>query len=105
MSQILSLPTTHSIIFAEKYPMNRGAWQLLVGYSPWSHKELDMTEWLNTHAHIHTHTYMHTYFVLNLLRGFFFTYERILDIYEQQKGDVKKKISICNSIKENKIVK
>ena len=25
--------------------MDRGAWQ---GYSPWSCKELDMTEWLNT---------------------------------------------------------
>ena len=27
-------------------------------YSPWDHKELDMTEWLtiNTHTHTHTHT-------------------------------------------------
>ena len=26
------------------------------GYSPWGHKELDMTEQL-THTHIHTHTH------------------------------------------------
>ena len=26
----------------------------LVGYSPWGHKESDMTEWL-THTHTHTH--------------------------------------------------
>ena len=25
----------------------------LVGYSPWSHKELDLTEGLNTHTHTH----------------------------------------------------
>ena len=28
----------------------------LVGYSPWGHKELDMTEQL-THTHTHTHTH------------------------------------------------
>ena len=28
----------------------------LVGYSPWSHKELDTTERL-THTHTHTHTH------------------------------------------------
>ena len=28
----------------------------LAGYSPWSRKELDMTERLNTHTHTHTHT-------------------------------------------------
>ena len=29
----------------------------LVGYSPWGHKELDMTESLrHTHTHTHTHT-------------------------------------------------
>ena len=27
-------------------PMDRGAW----GYSPWCHKELDMTEWLTKHT-------------------------------------------------------
>ena len=31
----------------------------LVGYSPWSHKELDMTEQL-THTHTHTHN-IHTH--------------------------------------------
>ena len=28
----------------------------LVGYSPWGHKESDMTEQLNTHTHTHTRT-------------------------------------------------
>ena len=30
----------------------------LVGYSPWGHKESDMTEWLSTHTHTHTHTHI-----------------------------------------------
>ena len=72
MSQTLSLPTTHLIIFAEKHPMNRGPWQLLVGYSPWGHKELDMTEWLNTHAHIHTHIHAHLFCAQFAERVFFF---------------------------------
>ena len=38
--------TTHSSILAWRIPMDRGPWQ---GYSPWSHKELDMTERLSTH--------------------------------------------------------
>ena len=29
----------------------------LGGYSPWGHKESDMTEWLITHTHTHTHTH------------------------------------------------
>ena len=29
----------------------------LGGYSPWGHKESDMTERALTHTHIHTHTY------------------------------------------------
>ena len=43
----------------------------LVGYSPWDHKESDMTEQLNTHTHTHTesdmteqlntHTHTHTH--------------------------------------------
>ena len=37
----------------------------LAGYSPWGHKELDMTEQLSTaqhtHTHRHTHTDTHTY--------------------------------------------
>ena len=28
----------------------------LVGYSPWGHKELDMSDWARTCAHTHTHT-------------------------------------------------
>ena len=27
--------------------------QSLAGYSPWGHKESDITEWLSTHTHIH----------------------------------------------------
>ena len=35
--------------------MNREAsW----GYSPWGHKELEMTEGLHTHTYTHTHTYI-----------------------------------------------
>jgi len=26
------------------------------GYSPWGHKDLDMTEQLSAHTHTHTHT-------------------------------------------------
>ena len=36
-------------------PMDRG-----VGYSPWGHKESDMTERLSTHTHTHTHTHTPT---------------------------------------------
>ena len=32
----------------------------LVGYSPWGHKELDITECTHTHIHTHTHTRTHT---------------------------------------------
>ena len=32
--------------------MDRG-----VGYSPWGHKESDMTERLSTHMCVHTHTH------------------------------------------------
>ena len=35
----------------------------LVGYSPWGHKEWDMTE----HAHTHTHTHTHTHRGIELL--------------------------------------
>ena len=38
---------THSSILAGKSHGQRN----LVGYSPWGHKELDMTEQLNMHAH------------------------------------------------------
>ena len=43
---------THSSILAWRIPWTED----LAGYSPWSFKELDMTE----HAHIHTHTHKHT---------------------------------------------
>jgi len=42
---------THSSILAWRIPWTED----LAGYSPWSCKELDMTE----HAHIHTHTNTH----------------------------------------------
>ena len=32
----------------------------LEGYSPWGHKESDMTEWISACAHTHTHTHTHT---------------------------------------------
>ena len=34
--------------------------QLLVSYSPWGLKELDMTEHVRTRTHTHTHTHTHT---------------------------------------------
>ena len=37
---------THSSILAWRIPMDRGAWK-----APWGHKELDMTEQLNTTQH------------------------------------------------------
>ena len=37
---------THSSILACRIPWTES----LVGYSPWSHKELDMTEQLSTHT-------------------------------------------------------
>ena len=33
-------------VFAERTPMDRNAWWAT--YSPWSHEELDTTEWLNS---------------------------------------------------------
>ena len=42
------------------FPGQSHAQRNLAGYSPWGHKELDMTERL-THTHIHTHTYTHTH--------------------------------------------
>ena len=32
-----------------------------MGYSPWGHKELDMTERARTHACTRTHTHTHTH--------------------------------------------
>ena len=77
------------LFLLKKIPWTEEPGRLLAGYSLWGHKELDMTEW--THTHTHTHT--HTYFVSNLLRAFFFSFfihERILDFYEQHKGEAKK---------------
>ena len=39
---------THSSILAWRIPMDKEAWW---GYSPWGHKESDMTEQL-THTHM-----------------------------------------------------
>jgi len=41
--------TTHSSILVWRIPMDRGAWWT---YSPWCHKESDMTEKLSTAQHI-----------------------------------------------------
>ena len=35
----------------------------LAGYSPWSHKESDMAEQLNSHTHTHTHTHTHVLYM------------------------------------------
>ena len=35
--------------------------RILVGYSPWSHKENDWSNLAHTHTHTHTHTYTHTH--------------------------------------------
>ena len=43
----------------------------LSGYSPWGHKESDMTEML-THIHTHTHTHTHSFSLsLSLKEGAF----------------------------------
>ena len=37
-----------------------------MGYGPWAHKELDITEvasHIHTHTHTHTHTHIHTHTV------------------------------------------
>ena len=60
----------------------------LAGYSPWGHKEADMTEQLSMHAprpsrdewmkkmsHTHTHTHIYTYI---------HTYKRILFSYKKE---------------------
>ena len=45
----------------------------LVGYSPWGHKESDMTEQLtHTHTHRHTHTHTHTLWSRNPTPGYLF---------------------------------
>ena len=48
---------THSSILVGESHGQRS----LAGYSPWGHKESDMTEQLtHTHTHRHTHTHTHT---------------------------------------------
>ena len=37
--------------------MDRGDWWTLVDYSPWGHKELDMTECVCMHTHDTTHAH------------------------------------------------
>ena len=46
---------THSSIPAWKIPWTEAPDGL--HYSPWGHKEPDMTERLSTHTHTHTHTH------------------------------------------------
>ena len=38
------------VLLPEKIP----GWRILLGYCPWGHKELDITERLRTHTHTHT---------------------------------------------------
>ena len=46
--------------------MDRG---VLVGYSPWDHKESDMTEQL-THTLTHTHTHIHIHCLTNKVKNY-----------------------------------
>ena len=50
---------THSSSLAWRIPMDRGAY-MVASYSPWGHKELDMTEQLSTAQHMYTHIYIYT---------------------------------------------
>ena len=52
---------THSSILAWKIPQRS-----LVGYSPWDHKESDITEQHSTHstAHNHLNNFLFKYFLL-----------------------------------------
>ena len=50
---------THSSILAWRIPFWPGessGQRILEDYSPWDHKELDMTECSRARAHTHTHT-------------------------------------------------
>ena len=44
----------------------------LAGYSPWGHKESDMTQWLSAHVHTHTHTSVCTILLLFSCLGIIF---------------------------------
>ena len=64
VKNLLAMQETQFDLWVEKIPWRR-KWQptpvflpgefhgqrILVGYSPWGHKDLDMTEWLSTHTH------------------------------------------------------
>ena len=39
----------------------------LAGYSPWSHKESDVTECTHTHTHTHINTHIHSIYIYILL--------------------------------------
>ena len=55
---------THSSILAWRIPWKKRQ----AGYCPWSHKELDMTDWLtHTYTHTHTHTVIHQLFSVSFL--------------------------------------
>ena len=46
-------------------PMDRGVWWAI--YSPWGHKESDITECVRTHVHTHTHTHIILYAALSYM--------------------------------------
>ena len=65
---------THSSILAWRVPWREN----LVGYRPWSCKELDRTERLTLshtqiHTHTHTHTHTHVYKCI-YMTGYFMTF-------------------------------
>ena len=50
---------THSSVLAWKFPWTASFWRMLVGYSPWGCKELDMIEQL----HFHFEKYVYSVFL------------------------------------------
>ena len=58
-------PWVRKILWSRKWKPSQvflpGKSRSLAGYSPWSHKEWDMTERACVYAHTHTHTHSHTH--------------------------------------------
>ena len=61
----MAMHSTTPVFWPGEFHGQRG----LADYSPWSHKELDMTEGLthtHTHTQTHTHTHIHTHISLRI---------------------------------------